>query len=71
MCDVGYSVPLVIYLGLPLCSRLRPDVCDSRQTDGRQTCISTQLGHNSEHFIQWGKLTSGKLMVDIDTGVHY
>ena len=24
-----------------------------------------------EHFIQWGKLTSGKLMLDIDTGVHY
>jgi len=29
------SVPILVFLGL--CSRLRPDVCDRRQTDGRQT----------------------------------
>jgi len=37
-CDVGY---LYANFGLPrpLCSRLRPDVCDRRQTDRRQTDV--------------------------------
>ena len=38
-CDVGYlSVPISVFLGPPLCSRLRPDVGE-RKTEARQTDI--------------------------------
>ena len=38
-CDVGYLYAN-FSLHRPLCSRLRPDVRDSRQTDRRQTASS-------------------------------
>jgi len=38
-CDVGYLCAN-FSLPRPLCSRLRPDVCDKRQTDRRQTASS-------------------------------
>ena len=39
MCDMGYLCANFC-LPRPLCSRLRPDVCDRRQTDRRQTASS-------------------------------
>ena len=51
MCDVGY-----LCLSRPLCSLLKPDVCDRRQTDVRQKhhlmpCL-LRVGHNKRFWCE-------------------